>query len=324
MCIELIDRLLQSEHATIRLKVISSLLESPGSTKALRLQKELKACGLIELLLSERDATGKIPHHPYAKWRGAHWVLACLADLGYPPYDKDLMPLLEQVYTWLFSEGHRRAIRAIDGRVRRCASQEGNAIYSAVALGLADERTEALVRSLIAWQWPDGGWNCDKRSQAMNSSFMETLIPLRGLALFARASGEQAARQAADRASEIFLKRQLYRSQRDGSVISNDFLKLHYPCYWHYDILFGLKVMAEGGYLDDPRCRPALHALEAKRLEDGGFPAEARYYHLSEKTTSGRSLVDWGGTSVTRLNEFVTVDALYVLKCAGRLTTDLG
>jgi hypothetical protein len=59
--------------------------------------------------------------------------------------------------------------------------------------------------------------------------------------------------------------------------------------------------------------------LESKRLADGGFPAEKKYYQVSEGRQNGRSLVDWGGTSKVRLNEFVTTDALYVLKQANRL-----
>ena len=74
----------------------------------------------------------------------------------------------------------------INGRVRRCASQEGNCIFYSLALGLADERTEELVARLIKWQWEDGGWNCDKRPEAAISSFNETLIPLRGLAWYAK------------------------------------------------------------------------------------------------------------------------------------------
>jgi len=100
----------------------------------------------------------------------------------------------------------------------------------------------------------------------------------------------------------------------------DDFVKLHYPCYWRYDILFGLKVMAEAGLISDERCHDALDLLESKRLPDGGFPAEGKYYRVTEKATTGRSLVDWGGTSKKHMNEFITADALYVLKKSGRLT----
>ena len=94
--------------------------------------------------------------------------------------------------------------------------------------------------------------------------------------------------------------------------MNRNFVKLHYPCYWHYDILFGLKVMAEAGFINDSRCAVALNLLESKRLPDGGFPAEAKYYRVTDKSISCRSLVDWGGTSKKKMNEFVTVDALSV------------
>ncbi len=146
---------------------------------------------------------------------------------------------------------------------------------------------------------------------------MESLIPLRALARYGRQTGDSQALEAAERAAEIFLKRELFKRQRDGTVIHQDFTRLHYPAYWHYDILFALKVMAEAGFLSDPRCQPALDLLEAKRLPDGGFPAEARYYHpINGK--SGESLVDWGGTSLKKSNEFVTVEALAVLRAANR------
>ena len=79
--------------------------------------------------------------------------------------------------------------------------------------------------------------------------------------------------------------------------MADDFLQLHYPCYWHYDILFGLKVMAEAGFLQDPRCREALDILESKRLPDRGFPAEKKCYYVTPQVENGRSVVDWGGTS---------------------------
>jgi hypothetical protein len=93
---------------------------------------------------------------------------------------------------------------------------------------------------------------------------------------------------------------------------------LHYPCYWHYDILFGLKVLAEAGLIGDPRCQAALDRLESKRLPDGGFPIEENYSRMTRPALSNYSLFNWGGTSTRRMNPFVTADALYVLRVAGR------
>ena len=320
---DIIDGLLSSDEPSVRLRTRLDILGSgPETPELISLREEVRASARVKALLSQRDAQGRIPGPAYRKWVGTHWVLAALADLGYPPGDEELVPLREQELAWLLGEKHQKKIRSISGRVRRCASQEGNALYALLALGLGDERADELAWRLCGWQWPDGGWNCDKRPEASHSSFMESLIPMRALILHARMTGSTASRKAADGAAEIFLKRRLFRRQSDGSIIHPDFVRLHYPCYWHYDILFGLKVLAEGDYLDDERCRDALDLLEDKRLADGGFPAERKYYQCGGRARSGQSLVDWGGTSKRRSNEWVTVHALYVLRVASRLTVD--
>ena len=248
-----------------------------------------------------------------------------LAEIGYPANDRRLLPLREQAYSWLLSEQHESQIRTINGRVRECATQGGNAVYYSLVLGLADARTDELASRLMKWQWPDGGWNCDKRPEAVNSSYHESLIPMRALSLYARLTENKEARRSVERTAELFLKRELFKKLRDGSVMSPDFVELSFPSYWHYDFLSALKVMAETGFIRDGRCRSALDLLESKRLPDGGFSAERKYYQTTRpnipgySNRSGYSPVDWGGVSRRRMNEFVTVDALTVLKAAGRL-----
>lgn len=316
----ILEQLATSEEPAIRYKTRVHLLgEDPTAPDLRNLQQEIKSCQRVRQLLALRDANGKIPRHPYGKWYGAHWVLVTLADLDYPAGDAELLPLREQVYGWLLSDGRVQTAKrhTFAGHTRMCASMEGNAIFALLKLGLADERVDHLVEHLLAWQWPDGGWNCDKHRQAHVSSFTETLIPLRGLALYSQTKDHAQAREASRRAAEIFLQRRLFRRVSDGQVISENFLKLHYPCYWHYDILFGLKVMAEAGFLHDERCREALALLASRRLPDGGFPAEQKYYRATGPIENSRSLVDWGGTSLRQMNPFVTVEALAVLKQAG-------
>ncbi len=307
------------QDAVIRPKLLLQLKQLPPEGEEVKqAQARLLQTELVRRLLGDQNEAGLIPYHPYNKWFGAHWVLACLADLGYPAGDERLRPLLEQCYGWLLSKEHEQRIITLEGRVRRCASMEGNCVYYSLALGLADDRTQQLAERLLRWQWADGGWNCDKRPEAHISSFNETWLPLRGLATYARASGDPAAQRAVEQAAEVLLQRQLYRRRRDGALIDRNFVLLHYPNYWHYDILAGLKVMAEAGFMGDPRCSAALDLLESKRLEDDGFPAEARYYRVDDKQLSGHSRVDWGGASRRRMNPFVTIDALRVLAEAGR------
>ena len=315
-----IQTLAQDPEPVVRWKLVKKVL---GKTQTLaeidRARVELKTSPIIQRLLSDRTDDGNIPYHPYDKWFGAHWVLSILADLGYPEGDENLIPMLEQCYQVWLSKDHEQYIRMINGRIRRCASQEGNCVYYSIALGIADGRTEELAARLMRWQWPDGGWNCDKKPEAATSSFNGTLIPLRGLAWYANASGDAKVRNAVERAAEVILNRHLFRRLKDGQIIDQKFVKLHYPNYWHYDILFGLKVLAEAGFIDDPRCSEALDLLESKQTSDGGFPAEERYYRVDEKSLSGHSRVDWGGASKVKMNPYVTLDALLVLNQAGRL-----
>jgi len=278
---------------------------------------------VFTILLSERRSDGTIPRHAYSKWKGAHWVLSILADLGYPAGDESLIPLREQVMEWLFSEEYTQyfAKRVVAGKVRMHPSQEGNAVYSLITLGLADERVDALVQRMLDWQWPDGGWNCDMKPHVQISSFNESLIPLRALAAYRTYTGDQNLTPLIEKAAEIFLKRRLYKRLSNGNVMNSDFKALHYPCYWHFDILYGLKVLGEAGLLSDPRCNDALDLLESKCLPDGGFPAEKKYYQVDRPGKSGNSVVDWGGTSKVKSNPWVTADARKVLSAAGRLNS---
>ncbi len=318
---DIIQRLRESPDPSIKYKTFKYLLgENPASDFSGELQDAIARSPRVKGLLSIRNRKGEIPVHPYSKWYGAHWVLVALADLEYPPGDNSLLPLRNQVYDWLFSEQHARNIRNIKGLTRRCASQEGNAVFSTLRLGIADNRTEELAARLIRWQWPDGGWNCDKKPKTKISSYRETVVPLRALALHARLTGNKDSRKAADRAAQLLLKRRLFKRLRDGKVMAESFMRLHYPRYYEYDFLHALVALCEAGITSDSRCHDALELLESRRLPDGGFPCDQKLYRAAKKPQGNRtSLIDWGPAGKTRTNEFVTVDALYVLKSFGRL-----
>jgi hypothetical protein len=316
----ILEQLLTSQEACIRYRVRSGVLgEAPEAPELRALREEIRVSTRAQALLSEQAPDGSIQLPAYKKWRGAHWVPASLADIGYPPGDARLLPLREQVLGWLFSPKHQKHILAIQGRTRRCASQEGNALRALLRLGIADERTDELARRLIAWQWPDGGWNCDRRPDASHSSFWESLIPMCALALHGHQTGNRESTASAQRAAELFLKHGLFRRLSDGAPMQPEFLQLFYPWYWRYNILAGLAAMVEASCIHDPRCTEALDWLEARRLPQGGFAADTRFYRVSNSDMSGVSRTAWGTTSARKMNEFVTAEALVVLHAAGRL-----
>jgi hypothetical protein len=330
----LIDDLLASDEPSVRWKVRRWVLDEPPDGRPMRrLQEDIRRSARVQALLARREE----PLGVYAKWQGLHWVLSTLADLGYPAADPDLLPLRDRVLEhWLRPEYYnefeaatkaatyrRRGVPVMAGRARRCASQQGNALLYLTTLGLTDDRLADLVERLLHWQWPDGGWNCDREQAAAMSSFNETLLPMRGLAAHGRATGDAAATAATRRAAEVFLERRLYKRRRDGRVIHHTFIRLHYPLYWHYDILGGLRGMVDVGLIGDSRCLDALDLLEAKALPDGGWAAEASYQHQRRRAAQEVALhsdyVDWGGASSKRRSDWVTADALAVLHAAGRL-----
>lgn len=314
--------LLDSPEPSIRWLTHARVLGTAADAAEARAARESIATSpRVRRLLSERQRDGTLPFHPYhATWYGAHWVLVALAELGYPAGDESLIPLREQALGWLLSGEYREHYM---GRVRGLttlhASIDGNLLWALLSLGLADERADHLVTRLLAAQWPDGGWNCDRHASGRVSSFHESLVPLRALALHARLTGREDSRAAAMRAAELFTSRRLFRRLSDGSVMAESFLQLHFPCYYQYDILFALTVLVEAGLADDPRCAEALDLLESTQLPDGGFPAQARFYQVrTAPTGTGRSLVSWGPTSRTRPNPWVTCAALSVLTATGR------
>src|SRR5438874_2217992 len=104
-----IATLLESEEPAIRYRVLAGALGEPEtSATARRAQEEIRASPRVARLLSEREEHGRIPGSPYQKFTGAHWVLALLADIGYPPGDASLAPLRDQVYDCWLSPRHIR------------------------------------------------------------------------------------------------------------------------------------------------------------------------------------------------------------------------
>jgi hypothetical protein len=292
-----IHRLLESPEPAVRRLARRDLL---GEESA----EDVLSGEVVQALLVDRGV------HPYGKWGGAHWRLVSLVELGIPAGEPCALRAAEQVLAWLTGEGHRKRAPTIAGRVRRCASQEGNALAVCARLGLADDpRVELLARSLVEWQWEDGGWNCDRNPDAHRSSFHESLPPMWGLHEYAAATGAAWAREAAERTAELFLSHRIFRSLRTGDVIRPGWLELNYPPFWHYDAAQALLVLSRMGLHHDSRADEAREALAARRRRDGLWPARRTWWRPPGAKGSNVEVVDWG----ERASEMVTLNALRVL-----------
>jgi hypothetical protein len=304
-----VDRLLDSGEPGIVFQAKRDLLDEEEPPEAAHVLEGPR----VRALLAGQQPDGGFGVNVYGKWAGAHWRLVSLVELGVPVGEPRCVRAAETVLAWLTGKSHRAAVRAIDGLVRRCASQEGNGLAVCSRLGLAeDPRVRLLAESLVEWQWPDGGWNCDARAGGHRSSFHESLAPMWGLHEFWAATGERAAKEAAERTAELFLEHRLFRRHGTGEPIHPSFVALHHPPYWHYDVLQALLVLARMGRAGDSRAADALELVESRRLADGSWRAGGRWWKPPGSKGSNVEVVDWGRGP----NEMITLNALRVLNAA--------
>jgi hypothetical protein len=311
--------LLESEDPSIRYLTLTDVLNQPSdSREVLAANKQIPNGPVVKTLLSGQRTDGGFGVHPYQKWTGAHWRLVSLVELGIPPGFRPAIKATGLVLKWLLGEAHLDNVPKINGRYRRCASQEGNALAVCSRLGLAeDPRVVKLAESLVEWQWPDGGWNCDRRPEADHSSVNESLSTLWGLVAYQRATEDRDYLKPIEKASEFFLQHHLFRSDHTGEIIHPSMVELHYPVYWHCDILQELTMLSRAGKLDDPRTKEALDILEKKRGPNGLWHANEYYWKkggtpsTKMKLSGNVEVVDWGRKGP---NKMITLNALRTLK----------
>ncbi len=242
-----------------------------------------------------------------------------LADFALPIDTAEVRATLDTAIdrelSWIANPRHLDAVPKIDGLYRADASMEGNAVYVASRFGFAqDERTRRLVAKLLEWQWPDGGWNCDRRSSGYRSSFHESWATVIGLAAYHDATADAEALAAARRTAELLLEHRIFRTLDGHRQIHSSMAALHWPAYWHYDVLAGLRVLlaVDPSLLADPRAADGLDLLESKAPSDGRFATTHAWWQAGRHVTSPTDVVDWGRG---RPSEVLTLQAVRVLDC---------
>ena len=314
--------LLESDEPAVRYRTRTWLLGEAETSAKVKSDRRAAWNGpIVSTLL---DLTPEAKKDPYRKWWGLHWRLVSLAYFALPVDRADTRAKLDEAIDveldWIANPRRLDAPQRLreDGLYLSDASMEGNGLYIASRLGhAADARVGRLVEALLKWQWPDGGWNCDGAASGYRSSFHESWATAIGLASYSYASGNADALAAARRTAELLLEHRLFRSLKDEQPIHPSFVTLHWPAYWHYDYLGGLRVLnaVDSGLLADPRAADALDLLESKRLPDGGFQAGRAWWQRPSNPTSPVDVIDWGKG---RPSEMLTLHALAVLKAAGR------
>lgn len=307
-----IDWLLSSDEPAIRAMTRRDLLGEPATDDLAKILEGPRIRGLLD----GQQPDGGFGGPPYRKWTGAHWRLVSLVELEVPPGEPRAVAALERELRWLTGSAHRATVVRVEKLPRRDASMEGNALAVTCRLGLADDpRARLLAGWLVAWQWPDGGWNCDGTASGRRSSFHESLCTMWGLLEYAAATGDSAASAAAGRAADLFLDHRLFRRHGTGEPIHPSWVVLHYPAYWHYDAFQALHVLRQMGLAADSRAGDGLDLLERRRSPDGTWRAGGYWWSPPGSGRPTPEVVDWWRGQP---NPMLTLNALRILKSAGR------
>ena len=214
------------------------------------------------------------------------------------------------------------------GRLEEEPCLSGNMLRTLLVFGYGgDSRVKKGVEWLPETQFEDGGWNCDyPRYRPTHSSFMSTIEPLWAYSEISRPRWTRRMKRSAERGAEFLLSHRVYKSHNTwdavelrglGRVIKGELVTgFHFPMYYYYDALHGLRVLSKLGYQDDERVQDAVHLMLSKITPQGRWLLDGDW--VRERTDSERRTL----VTLEQLNEpskWITLTCYRVLKSRGDL-----
>ena len=283
--------LMSQDSPSIRYWTMKDLLgyaeNDPELSKA---RSEIADSSLVSEILGEQRDGGywaEAEDCYWPKWQATVWNLILLAELGLPgdhPQVKKgceffLKTMDAQDRSWPppeYPDGDLRGYRLV---WEPCVT--GNMARTLVEFGYQDDpRVIEMFEWLVRTQFKDGGWNCDeadKSKQVKHSSFMSTIEPLWAFSALTPSRWPKGGREAVARGCEFLLMHRLYKSDHTFQTINEEWTKLHFPLFYFYDILHGLRILTALESTADKRTFDARELLKSKHLSDGTWPMEASY-----------------------------------------------
>src|SRR5213083_815368 len=197
----------------------------------------------------------------------------------------------------------------------------GNMIRTLIKFDYSnDPRVQRAIDWLPKDQLEDGGWNCDHpEKKVKHSSFMSTIEPLWAYSEIPRAKWTRKMKRSVEQGAEFLLMHRIYKSDHHHWKHSLAFATtLHFPMYYYYDALHGLRVLAKLGYGDDERVRDAVHLILSKRSPDGKWLLEGDWSREPEAQENKRkALVDV--EQLWKPSKWVTLNCFRALTATGDL-----
>ena len=271
---EIIEWLTSDSDPAILYQARRDLLNLPVA-ETRQYQQQISERGWGKELLKQRHKNGHWGNGFYnPKWTCTHYVLYELVQLG---IDSDSPECRKSASLILSCPAGK------DGGINYARTVE----YSDVCIngmimtivcyfGLQGKIIDEIIDYLVKMQMKDGGWNCAYFQGATHSSLHTTISVIEGLETCIANKytyREKEIRNAVNMAVEFILKHKLYRSERTGEIIKDEFFKFSFPVRWKYDILRCLDLFRKYDVKYDERMDEALKKIEASASKNGKWKA---------------------------------------------------
>jgi len=279
--------LLLDPDPALEYQIRRDLLREPTASLE-PLRQRIPEGGWAKALLDRRGASGHWGNGVYnPKWTCTHYVLYELAQLEVPA---DHEACRESAMLLLSHP------RGRDGGINYAKTIEysdvcvnGMILTISRHFGVGNDVAEEIIDFLLNVRMPDGGWNCEYFRNAERSSLHTTISVIEGLGAWldeghAYRAGEIAG--ALERGTEFILRHKLYKSERTGETIKDEFFTYRFPIRWKYDVLRCLDLFRRLGVPRDARMEEAIAIVSAAGGKTGRWKAASqpgKTYFIAEK-----------------------------------------
>jgi len=272
---ETISWLLQGD-VSIQYQVYRDLLKIKRDDLRQRIQTGGWGAEYLSLRKSNRH-WGEAFYHP--KWTSSHYTLLDLRNLC---ISADCLPIKETI------EMIAREEKEQDGGINPARTiKNSDVCINGMFLNYAsyfktdEEKLKSVVDFILTQKMKDGGFNCMlNRSGAKHSSLHTTISMLEGITEYEYNGYTyrlKELKEAQQSSIEFILAHQLFKSDKTGKIIRNDFLRLTYPSRWRYDILRALDYFQYSKTPWDERMQPAIDIILGKRNKDLTWNMQAKH-----------------------------------------------
>lgn len=244
-----------------------------------QIQKKIEKEGWGKKTLSLQNPNGHWGLAFYQpKWTSTHYTLLDLKNLNISPDVKSIQNIITSVLQKEMKHGYTKKFDmivnndiCINGMVLNYAS------YFQADLDLL----KPIIDYLIGNQLQDGGFNCQSpRREVVHSSLHTTLSVLEGIHEYFKNGHKykiKKLREIEKDCIEFILIHKLFKSDKTGKTINNNFTRIPYPPRWKYDILRCLDYFQEANVKYHLRMQDAVDLLLSKRKPTGLWPLQAKY-----------------------------------------------